>query len=333
MKIPPPPKLLQAMERTGALLVTSHTHPDGDALGSVLGTCAIWNRRGRRALGWMRDPGPPSYRSFPGVEELWTGETPPPGFPEAFEAVLVLECPTLERTGLEGSLVELPIWNVDHHLGNSGYGLLSWIDPGAPAVAAMLEWAFSELGWELGDCGASCLLAGLVSDTGGFRFSNTSPEAFEAAARLLRRGARIEEVTAWLYENRSVGALRLQRAALDSLQLACGGRIATSVLTLDDFSRSGAEPGDAEGLVEMLRSIAGTAAAALLKEEGPGAWKLSLRSRGQVDVQRLAARRGGGGHRNAAGCRIAGTSVEVRERVVEELAEALRAESETEIRA
>ncbi len=321
--IPPPEDLLAAARRAAPLLVTSHLQPDGDAVGSVVGAVAAWEAQGSRACGWLHDPCPPTYRLLPGVERLWIGPDPPPGFPQEFEAALVLECPTLDRTGLASQLESLAIWNVDHHLGNSEYGRYRWVDPAAPAVAAMLESLFSALDWDIGSQAADCLLTGLVADTGGFRFGNTTPEAFETASRLLRRGANPERVSAWLYENRSLASIHLERTVLERLHFHAGGQVATSLLTRDDLDLTSAEPGDLEGLVEKLRSISGVEAVGLLREDGPGSWKASLRSRGRTNVELVARAHGGGGHRNAAGCRLEGTSSQVRATLAAELERAV----------
>lgn len=311
------------MEQSGPLLITSHLQPDGDAVGSVLATVAAFEARGTHALGWLHDPCPRGYRILPGADRLWIGSAPPPGFREAFEAALVLECPSLDRTGLAAHLRALPIWNIDHHLGNAEYGTLNWVDPRAPAVAAMLERLFARVGWNIGARAAELLFVGLASDTGGFRFGNTTPEALETASRLLRLGANVERISFWLYENRPWVSFELERILLERVQLHAGGRVVTSLLTQDDLLRVGAQSGDLEGLVEKLRTISGVEAAALLREEGPGTWKVSLRSRGSIHVEAIARARGGGGHKNAAGCRVYGTSTAVRAELAQQLEQLL----------
>jgi len=170
---------------------------------------------------------------------------------------------------------------------------------------------------------ASCLYLTLVTDTGGFRFSNATVAAFEAAASLVREGAHPEQVAQWLYESQPLAVVKLTGEMLQSLQTHDGGRSATGRLTREMFDRAGAKPGDSEGLIDQLRSIAGVDAVALIRELPEGGHKVSLRSRGEVDVEKIARHHGGGGHRNAAGFTIQGEGEEVRREVASELGAAL----------
>lgn len=288
------------------LLIVSHANPDGDAIGSGLGLARLLRKAGKEVAIWNLHPMPTTYRALPDSAAMHAGTEPPPGFPGAFDCVVVLECPTLDRTGLADTLAALPLVNIDHHLGNSGYGVENWVDTSASAVAVMVAELARSLGIAIDPTSADCLLLALVSDTGGFRFSNASPAAFEAAAQLVREGARPEQVSQWLNESQPEGAVRLLGEMLATLELHAGARIATVHLDKAMFHRAGALPGDSEGLVDVPRTIAGVEVVALLRETGPGEFKVSLRSRGPVDVQAVAGRHGGGGHKNAAGCKVAG---------------------------
>ncbi len=157
------------------------------------------------------------------------------------------------------------------------------------------------LGVEIDGDTATALYTAVMTDTGGFRFANATAEAFEAAAELVRDGARPEEVSHWIYESQSEASVRLLGEMLQSLELHHDGRIATVTLLTEMFERAGATAADAEDLVDHPRSIAGVDAVALLRQQGPDEYKGSLRSRGNVDVERIARSYGGGGHKNAAG--------------------------------
>lgn len=320
-----PEALFRPLREARRLLLTSHQSPDGDAIGTEMGLARILRAAGRDVTVWNHHPTPPVYRALPGAEEIHVGAEPPAGFPGAFDLAVVLECPTLDRTGLEGELVRLPMLNIDHHLGNSGYGVASWVDVEAPAVAVMIADLARRLGFEIDPLAASCLLVGLTTDTGGYRFSNTTPRAHDAAGDLVRDGASPELVSRWIYESQSEGSVRLLGQMLATLELAAGSRVASVFLTREMFQRAGAAGGDSEGLIDVPRSIAGVEAVALLREVGDGEWKISLRSRGAVDVQSIAVRHSGGGHRNAAGCRSVGSLTEVRSAFVRELAAAVEA--------
>lgn len=322
-----PEALLSLIRQGNRFLLTSHLSPDGDAVGSELGLARILRKLGKGAVVWNRDATPAIYAPLPGASRIHSGDEPPAGFPEAFNAVLVLECPSLDRTGLEEPLAAsgLPLVNVDHHLGNQQYGQVNWVDTAAPALGEMIHRLAQTLKLDLDEETATCLFLTLVTDTGGFRFANATPDAFEAAAMLVREGARPETVSQWLHESRPEASLRLLGAMLHTLELHEGGRIATASLTEEMFARCGASPADTEGLVDHPRSIAGVQAVALFRQVGGDRWKVSLRSRGDVDVEQLARRHGGGGHKNAAGFTTDGELGALRVEVTGELAAALQA--------
>ena len=322
-----PESLLAIVRQGNRFLLTSHLSPDGDAVGSELGLARVLRKLGKGAVVWMRDATPPLYSPLPGSARIHTGEAPPAGFPEAFNAVLVLECPSLDRTGLEGSLTGcgLPIVNIDHHLGNQQYGQVNWVDTAAPALGEMIHRLANTLKVGMDEETATCLYLALVTDTGDFRFANTTAEAFEAAAMLVREGARPETVSAWIHESKPEASLRLLGTMLQTLERSADGRVASALLTQEMFARAGASSGDSEGLVDYPRSIAGVQAVALLREVGPSRYKVSLRSRGDVDVEQVARRHGGGGHKNAAGFTTEGEASALRASLVEQLAAALPA--------
>ncbi|HEY4562742.1 MAG TPA: bifunctional oligoribonuclease/PAP phosphatase NrnA [Thermoanaerobaculia bacterium] len=318
-----PEDLLRRIRQGNRFLLTSHINPDGDAIGSELGLARLLRGLGKGAVVWNRDNTPTVYRPLPGSERIHIGEEPPAGFPDVFDAIIVLECPSPDRTGLEQHLSARPVINIDHHLGNQCYGAVNWVDSAAPAVGEMVFRLAQGLKVPLEPEVASCLYLTLVTDTGGFRFSNATAAAFEAAASLVREGAHPEQVAQWLYESQPLAVVKLAGEMLQSLQTHDGGRIATGRLTREMFERAGAKPGDSEGLIDQLRSIAGVDAVALIRELPEGGHKVSLRSRGEVDVEKIARHHGGGGHRNAAGFTMAGDGEEVRREVAAELGAAL----------
>jgi len=317
-----PEAVVRALGDSSRILLTSHANPDGDAIGSELALARILGSLGKRTTIWNLHPVPTLFAQLPGAESIVIGDHPPDGFPEQFDLVVALECPTLDRCGIEEPLSALPIVNIDHHLGNSHYGAALWVDAEQPAVGVMVADLAEALGAEIDVDAANCLLVALNTDTGGFRFANATPAAFEAAARLVRHGAQIETVSRWLYESQPEGAVRLLGELLATLRRHRDGEIATVYLTREMFSRSGAAIGDSEGLIDTPRAIEGVSAVVLFRELADDSWKISLRSRGPVDVQAIARRHGGGGHLNAAGCRFQGTLAAAERTFVEELARA-----------
>jgi phosphoesterase RecJ-like protein len=327
-----PEDLLYKIRQGNRFLLTSHVNPDGDAIGSELGLARILRRLGKGAVVWNRDETPALYRPLPGSDRVHSGAEPPAGFPDKFDALVVLECPSPDRTGLEQHLGALPVLNIDHHLGNQHYGAVNWVDSAAPAVGEMVFRLAQALKVALEPEIASCLYLTLVTDTGGFRFSNATPAAFEAAAALVREGAHPDQVAQWLYESQPESAIRLLGDMLGTLRLHDGGRIATVHLDPAMFERAGAGPGDSEGLIDHPRSIAGVDAVALIRQRPDGSCKVSLRSRGEADVEKVARHHGGGGHRNAAGYAVEGGAgggpadpAEIERQVVAELSEILPA--------
>ena len=299
-----PGEFVDALRDGGSFLLSSHAHPDGDAIGSEVALARILRSIGRSATIWNVDPAPATYAGVIGNTAIHVGRTPPRGFPDDFDLVVPLECPRLDRTGLEQALGQLPILNMDHHPGNRLYGAANWVDTKAPAVAEMVLRLAHALDAPVDAATATALYLGLSTDTGSFRFSNATPRAFDAASELVRLGARPERIAGWLYESQPPGAVRLLGEVLGTLELHGDERIASVRLDLDMFERAGAAAADSEGLIDYPRSIRGVEAAALFRERPEGDIKVSLRSRGRVDVGAIASRRGGGGHRNAAGCLI-----------------------------
>ena len=314
-----PEQLLARVRQGRRFLIASHQNPDGDAVGTGLGLARILRGLGKSAQVWSCDAVPGMFRTLPGAERLHLGAEPPKGFPDAFDTAIVLECPSLDRTGLAEHLAQLPVLNIDHHLGNQHYGQVNWIDTSAPAVGEMILRLARDQRATVDPEAATLLLLALTSDTGGFRFANSTAAAFEAAASLVRDGARPDQVSRWIYESHPPAAVRLLGEMLATLALHDGGRIASCVLTRAMFDRAGAGPGDSEGLIDHPRGIAGVEAVFLLRELAENRWKASLRSRGEVVVERIARHHGGGGHKNASGFTVDGRLSDLSAALVDEL--------------
>lgn len=317
-----PLALLNELREGQRFLVTSHLSPDGDAVGSSLGLARLLCSAGKVAQVWLHDSVPTIYRHLPGCNRIHVGPKAPDAL-DTFDGMIVLECPTMDRSGLEEIASSLKLINIDHHLGNSNYGAANWVDSAAPAVSEMILSLSEELRLRVDEKTANCLLLALVSDTGSFRFSNTTARAFDAASHLVRAGAQPTQIAGWLFESRSQTSLKLLQEMLSSLEMHQSGVLATALLTEEMFARSGASSADTEGLIDFPRSLEGVEAVGLIRSIDPGQSKVSLRSRGKVNVEEVARRYGGGGHKNAAGFRIDQPPAEARAAVVEGLTEAL----------
>lgn len=284
-------------------LITSHRNPDGDALGSGLALQGLIRKLGKAARVVVRDGfGKPLY-NIPGAHEVTISDVLPPDYPGAYDAVFTMECPEVERTGYP--VLPGPVVNIDHHLGNRMYGEINYLDIEAPSVGEMvMQLNRHHLRLPLDRDIATAMYVSLSTDTGFFRYHNTTLRAFEAAEELVRAGAVPGDVNLWINESVPRGAISLLGLCLTTLQLHANDRIATLELPQRFFTEAGATPEDTEGIVNYGRMIEGVMVSALLKEAENGTTRVSLRSKPGVDVQRVAAVFGGGGHAAASGCTI-----------------------------
>jgi len=299
----PPARLLELLRRPGGeALLLGHVHPDGDVLGTLLGLGLAMERAGWRVSFAGPDPVPAVLDFIPGGDrwQVWRKA------PRRFETVVLTDCPNDGRTEglLEGARgQDAQVLNIDHHPDNRRYGTVNWIDSTAAATGEMIFDLLGALQWPIGRDVALGLYTAVHTDTGSFRYSNTTPRTFRIAAALTAEGAEPALVTDRLYQRRPKDALLTLGSLLSRVEVSEDGRIAT--LTVPE----GAASEDfmaAEDLVTYPRSIAGVKVAVLLRAEPGGAVKASLRGKGEIPVNRIAHRFGGGGHENAAGCTLQG---------------------------
>jgi phosphoesterase RecJ-like protein len=292
-------------------LVTSHVDPDADALGSALGLTHALRSMGKDVTVVLDSPVPGNLRFLPGADGVVRADAAG----GLFRAAWFLDCSSLDRAGAVASRCLEPgarVANVDHHVGNDGFGDARLVNTEASATAELVFEILEAYGAPVAPETAECLYAGIVSDTGGFRFQNTTARSLRLAARLVERGARAAGVAEELWMRRSPASLRILGLALTSLEERAGGRIGALTLTREMFERAKASPEEADGIVQFAKSIEGTRVGVLIQEVGGGEIRASLRSDGSVDVNEVAGRFGGGGHRNAAGLRVRGELDEVR---------------------
>jgi phosphoesterase RecJ-like protein len=317
----PPRALLDVLSsRGGSALMLGHVHPDGDVLGTLLGLGL-----GLEAEGWSvtcagPHPIPDVLAFLPGAARWQTWSTPP----RTFDVIVLTDCPNPQRT--EGLLeaargVSGHVLNIDHHPDNRRYGTMDWIDPSAAATGEMIFDLMRALGHPITPDIALNLFTAIHTDTGSFRYSNTTPRTFQIAAELTAAGADPALVADRLYQRRSPRALATLGQVLRRVCVGEDGRVAWLTvprgLCSDAFLA-------AEDLVTYPRSIDGVEVALLLREEAEGFVKASLRGKGRVAVNRIAQQFGGGGHENAAGCTLRGTIEEATMVLLNAVDEALR---------
>ena len=306
-----PAGAVERLRRARRALITSHRSPDGDALGSELAIAELARTLGVEIEIVNRDPAPSGLGELPGAASIAIRESLPDTFPEAFDLVVTMECPGLDRAGFDG-LDRVPILNIDHHRANEQYGEVNYLDEASPAVGEMVFLMFDAARLTPSADAATNMFAALSTDTGDFRYSNATPRAFLAAAKMVAAGAHPERVAEWVHERRTKASIQLLGEALRTLQLECEGRLATMVAAPDAFERAGATPADTEDVIDVPRSIAGVQVVAFLKQWKPPTVRISLRSKGSIDVRSVAVELGGGGHTNAAGCSTEGDPAAVR---------------------
>ncbi|MCL6596277.1 MAG: DHH family phosphoesterase [Firmicutes bacterium] len=290
------------LRRSRSVLLVAHRPPDADGVGSLLALGRLLEDRGAQVERVCAEPLDPGLLTLPGAERVALAPSPA----GRWDAAVLLDCASLERAGLgEGVLSRAGrVVNVDHHLTNPGFGDLPLVDPAAPATAALVAALFDALGEEIAPEDATCLYAGLLTDTDRFTAENAGPEAHLLAARLLRAGAASGPVASAMYAARPLSALRLEARALERLRTNADGRVAWVALGPEDFRAAGVDASTAEDLAPMVAAVAGVWAGAYLRP-GQGGVRVGLRSRHPaVDVAAVAQRLGGGGHRWAAGCTL-----------------------------
>lgn len=308
--------LLQAFRSIPRFLLTSHARPDGDAVGSVLALSAILEQIGCEVDMILADPVPLIYRSLPGVERIRRASTVAAGLP-----CILLECDGVERTGIAGLTGRLLI-NIDHHASGRPFGALNWIDPDACAVGAMIyqiaEASEAKITPEI----ATCLYTAILSDTGAFTYDGTDAATFALARALTVSGAHPGQIARDIYFSSPESKIRLLGAALSRMRRE--GQIAWSWITLQDLQDASAEVEDCEGVINHLIGVTGVEAAVFLREvPHSDRYRLSIRSKGALDVAKVAEHFGGGGHRTASGCTISGPLDDAAQRIVAQLREAL----------
>ena len=293
---------LEALENVkkrgnGLILIAAHCRPDGDSVSSVTATAAVLRDAGYNALGILPEPVPDSCLSF--IPEDFIVRSAEGLNPELF---IIVDCSNPERIAAGGFQPACPVINIDHHPDNSQKADLSLVRPECCAAAEVLYRLFTDCGFAISKENATLLLLGILTDSGCFRFDNTTPETLEAAAALIRLGADRYRIVVEAFLNRDAGLVRLEADLLNnSLYTAFDGKAAWFVLTPELMQKYGVELRNTETLIDAVRNIRGVEFAALLREE-PGGYKLSLRTKHKpYSAGRVARRLNGGGHEMAAG--------------------------------
>jgi phosphoesterase RecJ-like protein len=299
-------------------ILTSHARPDGDAVGSSLALGLALQRLGKQARVILKDPVPAPYAGLPGIGAIERADR----VTSPADAVVLLECSEIARPEIAG-LDSYFVINIDHHLGNAMYGAVNWFDPSAAACAELVAELIDRLGVSWTPEIATYLYLGISTDTGGFRYGPLSARTYELCRRIAECGVDTAALARTIFDSYSVGRIRLTGALLDGMELHHQNRLA--LLSFDDdlLARCGATIDDTEGLVNIPLGARDVLAVALFKRQADSSYRLSLRSKGAVDVRGVASRWHGGGHHNAAGCTVTGELASIRSEVIAAMGEAI----------
>ncbi len=315
------------VRRHQRFLLTTHVRPDGDGLGAMLALAAALEQLGKSARMVVASTLPPRYDFLDPARRVQRLHLPGDEYRDS-DAVVVLDTGTWNQLGDFGTLLrqlDCPRAVIDHHLTQDDLGAQRFVDTSAEATGRLVHEAITALGAPLGPQAAHCLFVALAMDTGWFRHRNTTPATLDLAARLVAAGARPTDAYEALFEQNTLGRLRLTGLVLSRLQVVHDGLVCFTEIHHDDYAATGSVPQDSEDLVNYTRSVVGTEVGLLFMEQPRGGIKVSLRSRQRVDVARIAEQFGGGGHRLASGCTLDTPLEEARRRLLAAVTAALDA--------
>ena len=311
-------QVVELIENKDRFAITSHVRPDGDSLGSSLGLFWLLRALDKDVEVIMRDAATHSYQKLPGAGEIRVT----PAVDREYDGVFVIECSDIDRPGLI-DLEKQFVVNIDHHSTTELFGTVNWIDSTASAVGEMIYNLCKATGVRVTKEIAECVYTALLTDTGSFHYSNTTERTFKIASELVRIGVKPAKSAEAIFGSYHWSKIELLSQVLATARRDESGQVAWMRQTLEMQERTMASDEDADGFVNYPLAVGDVEATALFKESAPGVYRTSLRSKGDVNVARIAEQVGGGGHRNAAGCTLRGDWDEIERQVVPLLRDAV----------
>jgi len=319
---------IDAIRKYKSFLITAHVNVEGDALGSQLAMKELLMGMGKDAFILDSDPVPEHYRFLPKASEVSNNFNKV----NDFDAAVVLDCPTLNRTGKVKNVIKKrakPVINIDHHVSNENFGDTNWVEPNASSAGEMVFRLFKETGTRITKEVALSLYIAILTDTGSFNYDNTSSVTHEIAGELLGYGLDPALVSESVYERRSIKDINLIGLVLSTIRVNKKGTVAHLEVTKEMLDKTGADIAKSEGLINFARSIDGVKVAVLFKEDQKDKNKInvSFRSKGNgdaIDVNKIASFFAGGGHTKASGCIIIGGLEEAKKKVLDKIEEVLK---------
>ncbi len=316
-------RILDTIKPLERICVVGHMRPDGDCIGSQLGLALALINNGKDVVCWNQDPVPPKLR-FLDSHHLF--ERPRPG--RGFDAVIATDSASYERLGAVREFItdRQVLINIDHHASNTRYGDINWVAPREPACGTLIFRLLREAGWPITEPIADCLFTAISTDTGSFQYPTTRPATFQVAGELVKRGANLGLICNQVYNSYPLSRVKLLGHVFNSFRLEHDNQIGYFWLRPEDFVRTGATVEDTEGLIDHIRAIETVVVACVFEAVGRQLTRISLRSKTEaVDVNVIAAKFGGGGHKAAAGARIDGDPESIQNQVLNAIKEALNA--------
>jgi phosphoesterase RecJ-like protein len=294
-------QIVDAIHRRQRFVVSSHSRPDGDSIGSQLAFAYAVRTLGKEVTVVNRDPAPPPLMAFPGVPDIRIASS----IDGPFDAGVIMECGDLGRPGVAG-LDQYFLINIDHHPGNTGYGAINWFDSTAAACGEMVFDVVKALGVPMSLEIATHIYLAILTDTGSFHYSNISPRTFDICRQMLEAGVDAVAVARSVYDSNNMGRLKLFGAVLSHMQIDPSGRIAIVYLDHDMARAAGGTYEDTEGLINLPLTVKEIQSVVFFKQTEGDEYRVSMRSKGEIDIGAVAKEFGGGGHKNAAGCTVTG---------------------------
>ena len=294
-------QVVELIETKHKFGITTHIKPDGDGVGSSLGLCWLLRSLGKEAEVIVHGDVPIAYRTLPGADQIRDVKT----IDGEYDAVFVIECSDLTRPGIAGLDDEFTV-NIDHHATSAHFGTINWIDSTASAVGEMIYNLCKAIGGRISQDIAECVYMALVTDTGSFHFPNTSERTLKVASELIKAGARPSKIGEAVYNNYPWSRIELMRQVLGTIRRDETGRVAMMRQTQAMHDTAGAVDGDNNGFVNIPLAARDVVAVVYMREVGENQFRASLRSKGDINVAKVAEKFGGGGHKNASGLSIDG---------------------------
>jgi len=311
-------QIVEAIRTRQRFVLSSHARPDGDSIGSQLAMAYALRALGKEVVVVNADAAPATLMPFPGVADIRIA--PDAGGP--FDAAIIMECGDLTRTGVVG-LDRSFVINIDHHPGNTNFGQINWFDAGAAACAEMVFDLVRALGVPLSLDIATHLYLAIVTDTGSFHYASISPRTFDICRQALEAGVDPVRLSRQLFDSNTIGRLRMFGAVTQAMELDPTGRIAVLYLDHAIATATRGDYDDTDGLINQPLTVKEVQAVVFFKHVEGNQYRVSMRSKGAVDIGAIAKTYGGGGHKNAAGCTAAGAIDALRKMFVEQIERAI----------